>query len=147
MRVDIDDAGHERQAVRIDLAACAAGKPANFNNAPVADSDVGSGRHAAAAVVNRRPANQQIEHARTLSQHYEGTPLISLITKAYLSLTTKIRRPRREHEEKRRNKRVARYVYVGSSRNIGHHRSHTAPKIKLLSLPSSCFFVIFVSSW
>src|SRR3954463_104226 len=66
--MNIDDARHEREAARVNLAACAFGWPAHFGNAAVANRHVSGYGRGAAPVVDGSSANQQIEHARTLSQ-------------------------------------------------------------------------------
>src|SRR4051812_9934651 len=68
MGMHIDDAGHQREAASIKLAACAAGWSAYFGNAPILYRHVRRDRHIAAAVIDGGPANLQIKHATTLSQ-------------------------------------------------------------------------------
>src|SRR3954466_3531746 len=70
----IHDAGHQCEAASIELAACPAGWPAYFGNAPVLYRHVRRDRHVAAAVIDGGPANQQIKHASTLSQVTRSVP-------------------------------------------------------------------------
>ncbi len=66
--MDIDDARHQREAVRIDDLARTPGRPAHFGDATVVNCHVGGDWCGAAAVENGGTPNEQIEHARTLSQ-------------------------------------------------------------------------------
>src|SRR3954467_13515503 len=70
----IDDPGHQCEAASIELAACPAGWPAYFGNAPVLYRHVRRNPHVTAAVIDGGPANQQIKHAPALSHVIKGVP-------------------------------------------------------------------------
>ena len=75
MGVNVDDAGHQREALGVDHSMCALGRPAHFDDATVADGHVGRDWRGAAAVANGRSADQQIEHAPKLAQVTAGWQL------------------------------------------------------------------------
>ena len=68
MGMDIDDARHQCESLRIDNLVCAPAQLAYLCNAALTHGHVRIDRRRAAAVENLSTANQEIHHGWTLSQ-------------------------------------------------------------------------------
>ena len=72
MRVQVDDARHEREAGGVDRLARRAVDAADLRDPAIPDRDVGGDGGVTAAVVDGRAADQEVVHAGSLAVRRAG---------------------------------------------------------------------------